>query len=485
MRTSQKVGLVFGATFALLLQAFPAPDGLSRDGWLVVSLAVLMISWWVTEAIPIPVTSLLPLVFVPVTGIASIGEAAVPYSSPIVLLLMGGFIIAKSVEKWNLHSRIALNIVVRAGNHPVSLVGGFMVASAGLSMWISNTATVIMLIPIAVSVSYALLGDKADRAPLTIALLLGTAYGASIGGLGTPVGTPTNLIVMGFLEREAGVSLSFAQWMMIGLPTVFVMLPAAWFVLTRWGLKITAEASSRATDVVEEALSALGAMKAPERRVLYTFGFIAACWIFRRPLNELEVLGVTPFSGVTDHVIALGGAVLMFLVPSGSKKDGETMLLDWDTAQNIPWGVVLLFGGGLSLAAVITSSGLSAWLGGQMGGLVTLPLIAIMFLLVTFVVFATEVTSNVATASALLPVIGAIAVAGGADPVLLAVPVALAASCAFMMPMATGPNAIVFASKQVSIPQMASIGIRLNILAVVLITALVTVLAPMLAGANG
>ena len=483
MRLSQKIGFWGGLLLALGLQLLPVPEGLSREGWLVVSLAVLMFSWWVTEAIPLPATSLLPLVFLPIAGIATIGQAATPYSSPIILLLLGGFIIAKSVEKWNLHSRIALNIVVRSGDHPVALVGGFMLASAVLSMWISNTATVIMLIPIAVSVAYAILGDKAAKAPFTIALLLGTAYGASIGGLGTPVGTPTNLIVMGFLEREAGVSLSFAQWMMIGLPSVLVMLPAAWFVLTRWGLKIHADPSAKASEVLQTALSGLGRMTTPERRVLLAFAFIAACWIFRRPLNEFELLGLTPFGGVTDHVIAIAGAILMFLIPSGAGKDQAPMLLDWETAQDIPWGVLLLFGGGLSLASVITSTGLSAWLGGQMSGLVTLPLVVIMFALVTFVVFATEVTSNVATASALLPVIGAIATAGGADPVLLAVPVAMAASCAFMLPMATGPNAIVFASKHVTIPQMALIGVRLNLLAILLITALMTVLAPIFAGA--
>ncbi|MDG2243453.1 MAG: SLC13 family permease [Rhodospirillaceae bacterium] len=482
MRTSQKVGLTIGIFFGLGLQLTPVPAGLSAEGWVVVSLAVLMVSWWVTEAIPIPVTSLLPLVVLPVVGVASIAEAAVPYSSPTVLLLMGGFIIAKSVERWNLHARIALNIVVRAGNHPAALVGGFMLASAVLSMWISNTATVIMLIPIAVSVSYAVLGEKAFRAPFTIALLLGVAYGASIGGLGTPVGTPTNLIVIGYLEREASQSVSFAQWMLIGIPTIVVMLPAVWVVLTRWGLRLSAPESDAGSDVVKEALDALGRISLPERRVLLVFGVIAAFWVLRRPLNGLNIFGVTPFGGVTDHVIAIAGAIVMFLVPSGSSKEPGSRLLDWDTAVRIPWGVMLLFGGGLSLAAAITGTGLATWLGGQMAGLTEMPLIVIMFSLVVFVIFSTELTSNVATASALLPVIGAIATAGGADPTLLAVPVAMAASCAFMLPMATGPNAIVFASGEVTLPQMATIGLRLNLLGVVLITSVVTVLVPIIFG---
>lgn len=479
----QAVGLVVGAVLAGGLQVFGPPDGLTREAWIAASLVVLMATWWVTEAIPIAVTALLPMVVLPLTGVASMKAAATPFASPIVMLLMGGFIIAKSVERWNLHERIALNVVLRAGTNPGSLVAGFMVAAAVLSMWISNTATTIMLLPIAVSVARAVLGRDDLKAPFTLALLLGLAYGASIGGLGTPVGTPTNLIVIGYLAEQTGTEISFGTWMLIGIPMVLLMLPAAWFTLTRWAFKLTVTQGGEGQSVLAQRLAALGGMRVPERRVLMVFSLIASAWIFRKLLNTVEVAGVSPFAGLSDPLIAVAGAIAFFLIPSGSMREKGTMLLDWDTAVQIPWGVVLLFGGGLSMASAITSTGLAAWLGGEMAGLTAMPLIVIMLALTTFIIFATEVSSNVATASALLPVIGAIASAGGADPVILAMPVAMAASCAFMLPMATGPNAIVFASGHVSIAQMAVVGIRLNILGILLISAASYVLVPLLFGA--
>lgn len=264
---------------------------------------------------------------------------------------------------------------------------------------------------------------------------------------------------------------------------VLLMLPAAWFTLTRWAFKLTVTQGEEGQSVLAERLAALGSMRVPERRVLIVFSVIASAWMFRKLLNAVEVAGVSPFAGLSDPLIAVAGAIAFFLIPSGSMREKGTMLLDWDTAVQIPWGVVLLFGGGLSMASAITSTGLAAWLGGEMAGLTAMPLIVIMLALTTFIIFATEVSSNVATASALLPVIGAIASAGGADPVILAMPVAMAASCAFMLPMATGPNAIVFASGHVSIAQMAVVGIRLNVLGILLITAASYVLVPLLFGA--
>ena len=475
------VGLILGPVLSGTLLLLGPPEGLNNDAWVVAALALLMAIWWVTEAIPIPVTSLLPLVVLPVAGVMKIDQAAIPYANKVVILLMGGFIIAKSVERWNLHTRIALNVVARAGSKPAALVAGFMLASALLSMWISNTATTIMLAPIAVSVARSVLGDDMD-APFATAILLAIPYGASIGGLGTPVGTPTNLIVMGYLEDEFGLSISFDQWMTLGLPVVALMLPAAWLVLTRWGLRVTTASGGEGASVIRERLAGLGKMTAPEARVLICFLLIAGAWIFRRPLNGLTIGDLQPFAGLTDHVIAIAGAILMFLVPSGSREKKGTALLDWETAEQIPWGVLLLFGGGLSLAAAITSTGLAAWLGDQMGGLTILPLILIMLILVVFVIFATELTSNVATASALLPVIGAIATGGQLDPMVLAAPVAMAASCAFMLPIATGPNAIVFATGHIPIRKMAAVGFRLNMLGVLLITIAVYLLTPVIFG---
>ena len=475
----QRAGLLGGLAAFVLLVLLPAPEGLSREGWSVVALLVLMATWWVTEAIPIPVTSLLPLVVLPVFGVASIQEAADPYAHRVVILLLGGFIIAKSVERWGLHERLALLTVARAGSSPRALSFGFLLAAAMLSAWISNTATAIMLMPVALSVA-ASLGAKRGRGDnLAVTLCLSVAYGASIGGLATPVGTPTNLIVIGALEGAGDTRLSFARWMMLGVPATALLLPAAWVVLTRLSGPLPAPEGD-ARGVVRDRLDRLGAWTTPEARTLAVFGLVAFFWVFRRAfIQDIDVGGVRPFAGLTDHVIAIAGAILMFLVPAGSRREPGAMLLDWDTAVRIPWDVVLLFGGGLSLAAAITATGLGAWLGEAMGGITALPAVLIVLSLALFVIFATELTSNVATAAALMPVVIAMAAAAGLDPAGLAVPVALTASCAFMFPMATAPNAIAFASGEVTIPRMARVGIKLNVIGVLLITLLASVLTPL------
>ncbi|MEO0412960.1 MAG: SLC13 family permease [Pseudomonadota bacterium] len=480
-RLAQRLGLWLGLAVSSALLLIGPPSTVGEPAWHVAALVSLMAIWWVTEAIPIPVTSLLPMVVLPMAGISSMKAAAAPYASPIVMLLLGGFIIAKSIERWNLHERIALHIVVRAGNHPAALVGGFMVAAAFLSMWISNSATTIMLTPIAISVAAAVLGNgDVKGAPFTLSLLLGLAYAASIGGLGTPVGTPTNLIVIGYLAEQTGQEISFAQWMLIGLPAVFIMLPAAWIVVTKFAFPIETDTAHQGAQAIKHRLLTLGAITVPEKRVMVTFALIALAWIIRKPINTLAFSGFRPFEGLSDPLIAIAGAIALFMIPSGAKGSPKVPLLNWEIAQAIPWGVILLFGGGLSLAGAITSSGLAAWLGGELAALTDLSPIVIMLALTAFVIFATEISSNVATASALLPIIGAIASAGGSDPIALAMPVAMAASCAFMLPMATGPNAIIFASGQVSIAQMARAGIRLNLVGVILLTGLSYVLVPLL-----
>ncbi len=478
---SRLLPIFAGLLACIFITICPAPDGLSRQAWLVVGLTALMAIWWVTEAIPVAVTGLVPLVYLPLTGVMPIDQAAIPYANKIILLLMGGFIIAKSVEKWGLHKRIALNVVSRFGTKPLSLILGFMVASAILSMWISNTATTIMLSPIAISTGFALFQGEKPPLKFMISLLLAVAYGASIGGLGTPVGSPTNLIIIGYLEAEAGITISFAQWMALGLPIVFLILPAAFFVLSR-SLK-TAELDTPHQDNVylRDARIALGRMTGPEFRTLAVFSLVAFFWMFRKPLQTLTFgFETSPFAGLTDHVTAIAGAILLFLVPSGSKSQPDTALLDWETARDIPWGVLLLFGGGLSLAAAISGTGLAAWLGQELNFINSLHLILIMLFLTTFVIFATELTSNVATASTLLPVIGAIALAGGTDPMVLAAPVAMAASCAFMLPIATGPNAVVYASGHVPLRRMAMLGFWLNLASIILITTAVYFLVPLI-----
>ena len=477
----QRAGLAAGLAGFVAVMLLPVPEGLAREGWMVVALLVLMAAWWVSEAVPIPITSLLPLVVLPVFGVASIQEAADPYAHRVVFLLLGGFILAKSVERWGLHERLALLTVSRFGARPAGLSMGFLVAAALLSAWISNTATTIMLMPVALSVAASLGAERGRGDTLAVALCLSVAYGASIGGLATPVGTPTNLIVIGALEEAGDLRLSFARWMMIGVPTVLVLIPAAWLVLTRLSGRIEITDAGDAQGVVRGRLAALGAWSAPERRTLIVFGVTALFWVFRRAfIQDFEVAGVQPFAGLTDHVIAVAGAIAAFLVPSGSRSEPGTMLLDWDTAVRIPWDVLLLFGGGLSLAAAITATGLGGWLGERMGGLTELPPLLLVLSLALFVIFATEMTSNVATAAALMPVVIAMAAGAGADPAGLAVPVALAASCAFMFPMATAPNAIAYASGEVTIPRMARVGLKLNLIGVALITLLASALTPLL-----
>ena len=474
---ARRTGLWAGLAAFVLVLLLPAPDGLSRDGWVVVALLALMAIWWVTEAIPIAVTSLLPLVVLPLWQVSDLQTAANPYAHRVNILLLGGFILAKAVERWSLHERISLLVVLRFGTSAAGLSLGFMVASTLLSGWISNAATTLMLLPVALSVAAALGARPGAGDGLAVRLCLSVAYGASIGGLATPIGTPTNLIVIGALEEMGDVRLSFARWMMVGVPSVIVLLPAAWWVLSRAGGASAAQGDPRA--VLRERLDALGAWTAPERRTLIVFAAVAFLWVFRRALlQDVTVAGVQPFAGLSDPVVAIIGAVALFLIPSGSRAEPGTRLLDWPSAARIPWDVILLFGGGLSLAVAIQGTGLGAWLAGEMAVLGRLPQLGLVLALVVFVIFATELTSNSATAAALMPVVVAMAAATGLDAARLAIPVALAASCAFMFPMATAPNAIAYGSGEISIGRMARIGLGLNLLCVVLITGLATLLTP-------
>lgn len=497
--TAKRIGLVTGLVLAVGLQLIPRPDTLSPEAWLLASLGLLMASWWATEAIPIAATALIPIALFPLLGITSTGAATSPYASPIVMLLLGGFIVALAIEKWNLHSRIALNIVLRFGGRPGMLVAGFMLASALLSMWISNTATTLMMIPIAMKVAEEVRREGGGSAQFATALALGVAYAASIGGMATPVGTPTNLIGIGYLEREFARDMSFADWMAMGLPAVLLVIPAGWFVLTRMAFKLGDGADSQgARDLVREELKALGPMTSPEIRVALLFGTVAVLWMGRILPGELigqpgSEFGWNPLlAWVSDRAglpvtLALGntqiavlGAVMAFLVPAGGVSGKGQALMDWPGVSRLPWNVIILFGGGLSLAAALTTTGLAGWLGGQLSFVADLPEPVLILVLVGVVVFLTELTSNVATTSAFLPVLGALAAGAGLPPERLIVPVALAASCAFMLPVATAPNAIVYASGAATQAQMIKAGFRLNVLAIALIAAAASALGPVI-----
>ncbi len=472
--TAKRIGLLAGPVLALALQLLPTPAGLSPAAWGVASLMTLMAVWWATEAIPIPATSLLPLVVLPLIGAGTTREASAGYSSPIVMLLLGGFIIALGIERWNLHKRIALNVVSRVGSNPGALIFGFMGATALLSMWISNTATTLMMVPIALSAAAAL-HDKSGR--FVTALLLGVCYAASIGGVATPIGTPTNLIAIDWLENNAGATIGFPQWMAYGVPAMALLVPAAWWSITR-GLPKLDGGEAMMSDIRAQR-DALGSITPPEARAALLFGVVAFFWIIRVPVQETARaagLDLPWLYGITDMGIAVAGGVAMFLIRAGG---GESRaLLTWEEAVKLPWGVLVLFGGGISLGQSVTRTGLSEWLGDQLGALSVLPPLFFIAAVVALVIFLTELTSNVATMTTLAPVLGALAGAIGAAPESLLAPAAVAASCAFMLPVATAPNAIIYATGEVTIAQMMKNGLRVNLMGVIIITLIGAYIAP-------
>jgi len=475
--TIKGVALWLGPGLAGLMILAGPPQGLAFAAWATGALLVWMGLWWATEPIPIPATSLLPLVVLPLAGAQPPQMVATGYTHPIVLLLLGGFIVALGIERWGLHRRLALNIVTRVGAGPQALIGGFMLATALLSMWISNTATTLMMVPIALSAATAL---RDDSGRFVTALLLGICYAASIGGIATPIGTPTNLIAIDWLQRETGASVGFARWMAFGIPAVCLLVPAAWWSVTR-GLTQLPD-GARALRKIRTDRAALGPMSGPEKRIAALFALVALLWVSRLwTVDGLEALGWTTLSQYSgsqiDMMIAIGGAVLIFLIPAGN---GEPRaLLTWEEAVRLPWGVLLLFGGGIALGNAVKATGLSAWIGTQLGVMSLLPAVFFVAAIVALVIFLTELTSNVATMTTLAPILGALAVATGAAPASLLAPAAVAASCAFMLPVATAPNAIVYASNQVTIASMMRNGLRVNLIGIVVITAIGVWLAPL------
>lgn len=480
----KKIGLktanmLIGMMLFTIMIFLPTPEGMEQAAWHVAAVTVLLAYWWSSEALPVPVTSLLPIVLFPTFGIATIAEATSPYAAPTILLLLGGFIMATGLAKWKLHRRIALNVLVRVGNNPIALIGGFMAVTAMISMWISNTASTLMMLPIAISLASEIVPERGPKTiGFVLCLILGIAYGANIGGFGTPIGTPPNLLVIAFMKENYGIEVSFLSWMMFGVPATLIMLPIACFVLTKLAHPFDLSENSVAHDILQQKLDNMGPISVPEKRMAMAFAFVAFMWVFRTPIQNN--LGMLPW--LSDALIAIGGAILMFMIPSGAADPKNSKLLDWETANTLPWGVLLLFGGGLSLAAAVKATGLAVWIGSEMGAIGTLDLIFIVFILTTLVVFLTELTSNTATVATLLPILGALAVATGIDPMMLFVPVAISASCAFMLPVATGPNAVVFSSGEVTIPQMATAGFQLNLFAIFAVTAVSYSLVPIIFG---
>lgn len=461
-----RIGLFTGPIVFIAMLQMPVPETLGQEAWNVAAVGIFMAVWWVTEAIPIPATALLPIVFFPVLGVGTVAEATEPFANPLIYLFMGGFIIALAMEKTNLHKRIALNILRVVGTKPNSIIIGFMISAAFLSMWVSNTATALMMLPIAMSI-IGLVEDRDDieeadlKTNFAIVMLLSLAYACNIGGIGTLIGTPPNALMAGYMLDSYGVSIGFSQWMMAGVPLVVISLPIVYVVLTRYVFPIRLKVIPGGYWFIREELEKSGNITRPEKMVGIVFVMIALMWMFR-PLLENHI------PNLSDTGIAIFGALLMFLLPVNFRE--MKFVLTWDDAKRLPWDVLILFGGGLSLAAGITSTGLAEWIGESLQVLNFLPVIILIMLSLLVIIFLTEVTSNTATASAFLPILASVGIIMGYDPLLLVIPATIGASCAFMLPVATPPNAIVYGSGFITIPKMAKAGFLINLLMVVVIT---------------
>lgn len=448
----QRVGFVLGPVLFILALLLPAPEGLSPAAWQTAGLALWMAVWWMTEAIPIPATAFLPIIVLPTLGIVDARAVSSGYANPLIYLFLGGFVLGLAMQKWNLHLRLALATLRTVGHSPRRQVAGFMLATAFLSMWVSNTATTVMMLPIAMSVISMREQGNAIVAGFAPALLLAVAYSASIGGVATLIGTPPNALLAAYLADHAGLELGFGRWMILGLPVAVVMLVFTWFWLVRVAYRLPATGEMPPSQQVQ------GPLTRPQRRVAVVFVITALAWIFR-PLYD----DIVPLS---DTTIAMIAAMALFMLPSGVP--GQR-LMDWDTAVRLPWGVLVLFGGGLALAAAINSTGLAGWIASGLTGLSALSGWMILLAVIALIIFLTELTSNTATTATFLPLLGALAASVDQSVAQLTIGAALAASCAFMMPVATPPNAIVFGSGQLTIGQMVRAGFALNIVGMVVI----------------
>lgn len=468
--------LLAAVALFLLVLLLPAPAGLAPGGWRVAAVVVLMAVLWMTEAVPLAATALLPLALFPLLGVATVDAVAAPYANPLIFLFLGGFLIALAIERWGLHRRIALNVIHAVGAREDLQVGGVMLATAAVSMWVSNTATTIMMLPVALSIVPRDGSGNVDpeRRGFAAALLLAVAYGASVGGVATLVGTPPNALFAGFMLENYGVEIGFGQWMLIGVPVSLAMLVITWLLLTRGLFAVRRVEQAGARAAIRDALHELGPASRAEKRTAIVFAVTAVLWLSRPWLEQA-------FPSLSDTSIAIAGALSLFVVPSGLEK-GER-LLDWQYAERLPWGVLLLFGGGLTLASAIADSGLAGWIGDQLTAFDTWPLVVLVAVVVLLITLFSELASNTATAATFLPVVAALAISVGEDPVRLAVPAALAASFGFMLPVATPPNAIVFGSGYVSVGQMLRAGIWLDVLGAGVIVGSVYLLAGTVFGA--
>jgi sodium-dependent dicarboxylate transporter 2/3/5 len=488
------IGFFLGPIVFALLLILPAPEGMSIEAWRVAAVTALMAIWWITEAIPIPATSLMPIALFPVLGIMKSAAATTPYANHLIYLFMGGFFLAVTMERWNLHRRIALHTIRMVGTSPTRMIMGFMVATAFLSMWVSNTATAMMMVPIGLAVIQQATGfdshtlracpHSGPEFNFGKGLMLGVAYAASIGGVATIIGTPPNTIMVGMIEKMFGVQISFGQWMLFGVPLSVTMLLITWVLLTRVLFPMGGMELAGGKQIIEGELRKLGPMSSEEKKIVTVGCFVAFAWLSRDFLSSLAIVksAIPTFPYIQDATIGIFGALVLFAIPTNFKK-GE-FLLDWKTAVKIPWDVILLFGGGLALANGFAKTGLAGYIASQLGGLEGASILVFVGVVVLMTIFLTEITSNTATATLLVPIMGSAAIAMGVHPFATIIGACVAASYAFMLPVATPPNAVIFGSGCVSIKQMAKAGIYLNIVGTILITVFVVYILPVLWGVD-
>ena len=475
MHLSKLLGLVLGPILFFIILSLPF-ELVSEEGDKVIAVAVWMIVWWITEAISISVTALLPLLLFPLLKVMPIADVGANYGSPIVFLFFGGFVMALALEKVNLHRRIALNIIKLTGTTPNKVVLGFMIATAALSMWISNTATTVVMLPIAMSVIGLLVNDKdgftkSDQ-NFSLSVMLGIAFSANAGGVATVIGTPPNMVMVGLLENEYNIEISFFKWMLLGIPFSFTMITISYLVLTRWMFPSRQLKFAASKEVIHDELRKLGPMSGKEKMVLAIFAVTVSLWVFRALIND-----IVPNLNLSDTMISIFAALSLFALPYNLKK-GD-FLIEWKDTSRLAWGILILFGGGLALAKGMSVSGIVDLVANTIAAS-DISILVMASLLIFLMLFMTEIMSNVALVAVLAPVVAGIAI-GLEIPILyLLIPVTIASSCAFMLPMATPPNAIVFASGYVKVHEMARVGIILNLIAVVLLILVFQFVLPIL-----
>ncbi|NNE98134.1 MAG: DASS family sodium-coupled anion symporter [Pyrinomonadaceae bacterium] len=472
---TKKAGLAAGPIAFLLILFFFHPEGLSKEANAILASTAWVAIWWITEALPISVTALLPIILFPLTGGLDLTKTTASFGHKYIFLYIGGFILAIAIEKWNLHRRIALSIINFVGTDVVKIILGFMIATAFMSMWISNTATTVMMLPIGMAIVAQLRDNPATEENENLifgkALMLAIAYSASIGGIATLIGTPPNLVLAGVVQETYGIEITFSKWVMFGLPISITLLFICWQYLTRFAFRFKQKEFPGGKAEIKKQLDALGKISFEEKIVLGVFVFTAFAWITRSFLIKQFI------PAIDDTIIAMFSAVVLFLLPA---KEKGKRIINWDEAVKLPWGILLLFGGGMALAAGFQSSGLAKWIGGQITLLQGVSIILLVFILIAAVNFLTEITSNLATTAMLLPILAPMALTIDVHPFLLMVAATVAASCAFMLPVATPPNAVVFGSGYLKIPDMVKTGIWMNLLSILLLSMIVYFLLPYL-----